>query len=122
MWVASLIFVALVSYVIYTRYVPVRGVRCISKDKLDESLTIVDLRDYNDSAKEAIVGSVALPIAYIKRHHHGISNQSVYVIASDCVEKNIGIRLLMRYGHQVSGYTIINDDVCQCKNWLTKMA
>ncbi|WP_440894833.1 hypothetical protein ACS127_09660 [Amphibacillus sp. Q70] len=81
----------------------------------------IDLRDYNDSAKERIDQATPLPIAYIKRHHHELPKQELYVIAGNVVEKNLGIRLLQRYGHKVAGYTMINEKCC-CKKRLSKFA
>lgn len=110
-----------IGYLLYVRYVPVRGVQCIRKDQLSAQPVLVDLRDYSDSAKEVVVGAVALPIAYIKRHHKGLPKEGVAVIASDEVERNIGIRLLRRHGHVVTGYAII-DNPCKCKKYLTEFA
>lgn len=105
----------------YFRYVPVRGVKCISKKQLIHQPVTVDLRDYSDSANEVVIGAIALPIAYIKRHHQGLPKSGIVVIASDQVERNIGVRLLRRYGHQVKGYSIVNDTCC-CKKYLTEFA
>lgn len=110
-----------VGNLLYTRYVPVRGVPCIKKDQLSSQPMLVDLRDYSDSAKEVVVGAVALPIAYIKRHHKGLPEIGIVVIASDTVEKNIGVRLLRRYNHEVIGYAIINNP-CKCKKYLAEFA
>lgn len=110
-----------VGYLLYTRYFPVRGVKCVNKTELKNKATIVDLRDYSESAKEVVIGAIALPIAYIKRHHHGLPQREIYVVASDRVERNIGIRLLQRSGHRVAGYSIINDP-CRCKKYLAEFA
>jgi hypothetical protein len=112
---------AFVGYLLYTRYVPVRGVKCIKKDELSSQPILVDLRDYSDSAKEVVVGAIALPIAYINRHHDGLPASGIVIIASDEVEKNIGIRLLKRHGHNVKGYAIINNP-CKCKKYLAEFA
>ena len=110
-----------VGYHLYARFFPVSGVKCVNKTELKNKTYIVDLRDYSDSAKEVVVGAIALPIAYIKRHHHGLPERDIYVVASDRIEKNIGIRLLQQSGHRVSGYSII-DDPCRCKKYLAEFA
>lgn len=121
MWVVYLILLIPIIYTCYYRYVPVRGVKCIQYHKLDCVKVKVDLRDYNDSAKETIDQAIALPVAYIKRFHHELPKEPLNVIASNVVERNIGIRLLKRYGYEVAGYLLI-DKRCCCKNQLTNFA
>lgn len=119
MWIVSLSLFILTLYLFYIRYVPVKGVKCLSSDKLMEKEIKIDLRDYNDSAKEMNKDTIPLPIAYIKRYHHRLPGQEIYVIVSNTIEKNLGIRLLERYGHKVEGYTIINKK-CFCRKRLAK--
>lgn len=121
MWVVSLVLLLPIIYTVYFRYIPVKGVKCVDYHQLDQHQIKVDLRDYNDSAKELIDQAIPLPVAYIKRFHHELPNGSLYVIASSIVEKNIGIRLLKRHGYQVAGYTVL-DKKCCCKNQMTKFA
>ena len=121
MWVVSLVLLLPIIYMCYFRYLPVRGVKCVNYHQLDQQQIKVDVRDYNDSAREMIDQAIALPVAYIKRFHHELPDVPLYVIASSAVEKNIGIRLLKRHGYQVAGYALL-DKKCCCKNQLTKFA
>jgi|SRR5699024_9978058 len=121
MWFVSLLFLIPIVYLLYYRYVPVKGVKCMNWNELVDKEVIIDLRDYNDSTKGKIAKARPLPIAYIKRHHHDLPKQGLYLIASNTVEKNLGIRLLQRYGYKVMGYTLINNKCC-CKKRLTKLA
>lgn len=114
----SLSFLLLMSigYMLYLRYYPVRGIPCIDELKLDaeKTSTMLDIRDYNTSYKETVKkGSIFIPIAYLKRYHHEIPSKYIYLIASDKIEKNLGIRILTQKGYQVIGYKLTN---CRCKN------
>ncbi|WP_017470718.1 hypothetical protein [Amphibacillus jilinensis] len=112
-------FVLLVSYFSYIRYIPVKGIKCLDAQSLPEHLIKVDLRDYNDATKATIAGAISLPVAYIKRHHGELPHLNICVIASNKVERNIGIRLLQRHGHKVSGYVML-DKSCGCNKWYTR--
>ena len=68
---------------------------------------IIDLRDYNVSSESPIDGAMNIPIAYLNRSIREIPNEELHVIASDQLEKNIGIRYLRQKGYQVVGYTIV---------------
>ncbi|MBM7540067.1 hypothetical protein [Amphibacillus cookii] len=114
-----LFLVLLISYFFYMRYVPVRGIKCLNAQSLPEHMIKIDLRDYNDAAKETIAGTISLPIAYIKRHHGQLPHIDICVIASNKVERNIGIRLLQRHGHKVLGYAML-DKPCGCNKWYTR--
>lgn len=109
------ILLVIVGYMLYSRHYPIKGVPCMdekqSKEKND-SITL-DIRDYNTSSKESINDSIFIPIAYLKRYHHEIPSKYIYLIASDKIEKNLGIRFLSQRGYQVIGYKLAN---CNCKN------
>ncbi|WP_226038234.1 sulfurtransferase [Aquibacillus saliphilus] len=107
-------FMIIALYVIYLRYVPIKGIPCIdiNSNKLDQMILKLDIRDYNSSAKQEIIGSHSLPIAYFKRYYHEIPAKEVHVIASDRIEKNLGIRYLRNKGFRVSGYTLTK---CNCE-------
>ncbi|PLR83695.1 hypothetical protein [Bacillus sp. V33-4] len=95
---------------IYKRYIPVSGVRNIYWFNHDlEIINIVDLRDYNVAYKNPILGSINIPVAYLKRHYTEIQNSSIHVVASDQLEKNMGIRFLRRKGIRVVGYTVTDN-------------
>ena len=99
--------------ILYIRYIPVRGVRCLHTSNLIvDSIQIVDVRDYNQSYKDPTPEAINIPVAYMKRNYHEIPRLNIHVIASDHLEKNISIRYLRKKGFAVTGYTV-ND--CNCK-------
>lgn len=51
-----------------------------------------------------------IPIAYLNRFCHELPNCDLIVLASNTLEKNIGVRLLSKKGFRVSGYTIISEN------------
>ncbi|SEO61486.1 hypothetical protein SAMN04488134_109154 [Amphibacillus marinus] len=108
-----------VVYLSYVRYVPVRRAVCLDECQFNQKKIQVDLRDYHQSAKSTKANKIALPIAYIKRNHQLLPKTDLYVMAANSVEKNIGIRLLRRLGHNVVGYTVEKKHCC-CKKWNSK--
>lgn len=121
MLIISMLSVLLIGTLLYTRYFPVKGVPCVDQKTLSHKKVKLDVREYNLAAKEGIANSISLPVAYLKRHHEQIPTDQIYLIASDKVEKNIGIRILKQRGHQVAGYTIINAK-CRCRKRLIHFA
>lgn len=115
----AIIFTVLIVYFLYMRYVPVRGIPCVDQKRLNQEVVKLDVRDYAISAKENIANSIPIPVAYLKRHHHQIPNRKIYVIASDTIEKNMGIRFLKQRKYKIAGYTIVNS-TCRCKKWFEK--
>lgn len=103
----------LVFYFVYTRYFPVYGVPCIevTQNKLND-VNAVDIRDYVTSDRSELKGTVVMPVAYLKRHYHELPKQDIHVIASDRVEKNLGVRFLHQKGYRVIGYTLTD---CSCR-------
>ncbi|WP_249260755.1 sulfurtransferase [Virgibacillus pantothenticus] len=102
--------VAFILYVVYKRYIPVRGVRSIEKDKLiahSDHTVLVDLRDYNTSYKDKLDQALCLPLAYLNRHYQDIPGCSVILVASSKVEKNMATRFLRNKGFSVKGYYFI---------------
>lgn len=95
---------------LYRRYVPVCGVPCTKLTNPDSIM--VDLRDYPLAAKNPILGAISIPIAYLNRYNTEITGIKVHVIASNQLEKNIGIRLLRKKGFNVIGYMLTD---CPCK-------
>jgi rhodanese-related sulfurtransferase len=81
------------------RNVPV--VKCSVEDAI-----FVDLRDYQDAAKNPVYGAINIPCGYLKRYMNEIPNEQIIIIASSQVEKNFGARLLIKYGFNIKGYTI----------------
>lgn len=104
----------LLSISVYRRYYPVRGVPCVDyRDESINSLTILDLRDYNEKTNHyPIANSFHIPFAYLKRHVYEIPDKPIHVIASDEVGKNLGIRFLRSRGFKVKSYSMAD---CPCK-------
>jgi rhodanese-related sulfurtransferase len=102
----------------YNRYVSIRGVRCINMGNvvLDKNLVLLDLRDYNEAAKEPINEAYNLPSAYLKRHYRTIKNHDIIILVADEMSKNTGIRSLRRKGFHVVGYSFIGDNKQQFLN------
>jgi hypothetical protein len=57
----------------------------------------------------ALPGAINIPIAYLTRYCYEIPNGDLIVLASNSLEKNVGVRLLRKNGFCVSGYTICYD-------------
>lgn len=99
-FIISLFFITLY----FNRYIPVRNVPVVNAKEKDA--VFVDLRDYQDSAKDPVKGAINIPCGYLKRYMKEILDQQIVIIASNEVEKNFGARLLKKYGFKVKGYTI----------------
>ncbi|MCT2535763.1 sulfurtransferase [Aquibacillus koreensis] len=101
-------------YVLYLRYFPIKGIPCIdvNSDQIEQLKLKLDIRDYNSSSKREVKGSITMPVAYLKRYYREIPSKEVHVIASDVMEKNLGIRFLRNKGFKVSSYTITD---CKCE-------
>lgn len=111
----QLILVLLIMYTIYVffqRYVPVIQASYIDNlHQAENEHAVIDLRDYIASSHSPIKGAYEIPLAYLKRHTDKIPNQKVIVIASDSVEKNIGMRVLKRRGFEVVGFYYPNEHI-----------
>ncbi|MDX8367413.1 sulfurtransferase [Cytobacillus sp. IB215665] len=112
-----LLMIILISltYLFYTRYFPIIGVRCVDVKRCDnhqEKFTLVDIRDYNVSHKFPYKNAVNVPIAYLKRNYNDLPKNDVHIIASDKIEKNMGIRFLRSKGYKIISYTMTD---CTCK-------
>jgi hypothetical protein len=95
------------SYLIFTRYFPILGLHYMDKKVIELSTcNIVDLRDYNDAYNIPFQGAITIPLAYLKRNHNELPNSDLIVVASNHLEKNIGIRILRKKGFKVVGYTL----------------
>ncbi|MDL4840433.1 rhodanese-like domain-containing protein [Aquibacillus rhizosphaerae] len=107
-------FVSIILYLMYLRYVPIKGIPCIdvSSNQMDQISLKLDIRDYNSSAKQEVEGSIVMPVAYLKRYYKEIPSKELVVIASDRTEKNLGIRFLHNKGFKVIGYTLTS---CKCE-------
>jgi hypothetical protein len=109
-----LIFALLISFSLYRRYFPVLNVPCSDRmySQNDQEVKI-DLRDYNTSYGSYVNDTIQIPVAYLKRYMHEIQGKHVFIIASNKVEKNIGIRILQNKGYKVIGYKLTECD-CKC--------
>lgn len=112
---AVLILLGVILYIAYLRYFPIKGIPCveITSNQLEHANIKLDVRDYNVSAKKEVNGSIVMPIAYLKRYYREIPNKEVHIIASDRMEKNLGIRFLRNKGYHITGYTLMD---CDCKS------
>lgn len=105
------IIIAFIILLIYKRYIPVRGVRSMNLSDLDlNNISIIDIRDFNESFKNPIDEALNIPVAYLKRNIQSIQMKELYIVASNSLEKNVGIRILKRKGFRVEGYTILTNE------------
>lgn len=95
-------------YVMYKRYFPIFGVPSSHlKDLQLDEVSLLDVRDYNESDKNQIKGATNIPIAYLERHFNEIPKSQIHLVASNFLEKNMGIRFLRKKGFKVVRYTIV---------------
>ena len=95
---------------LYKRYIPVQGVKYYPFEELDLSkLKILDVRDYNESYKNPIAGSLNIPLGYLKRNSNEIPHGDLHLVVSSLLEKNVGARVLRQKGFQVVGYSLVNN-------------
>jgi hypothetical protein len=111
----GLITVLILGYFYYKSYMAIKSVPCIdvNRSQLDDHHVVVDFRDYNNLSENQAFQAIVIPIPYLKRFYHEIPRKHVYVIASNKLEKNIGIRFLQKHGFQVTGYSLAE---CACHN------
>lgn len=110
---AIVMFVLLIvfGYLIGIRNFPVIGLNYIDKKELDLTTLIkIDVRDYNESYKNPVKGAINVPVAYLKRYYFEIPSKDLIVVASNRLEKNVGVRFLRTKGFKVVGYTITNEE------------
>lgn len=106
-----IIILGLVAILIFRRYFPVLGLKCLKWGEFDiKNSNVIDVRDYNESYKEPIPGAINIPIAYLYRYYAEIPNVDLYIVASDKIEKNMGIRMLRKKGFQIIGCSIKNNE------------
>lgn len=96
-----------VAYITFMRYVPVVGVPELGEhDMKGTGVQVIDIRDYNESYQDLIPDALNIPVAYIPRYYTEVLRKDVLVVASNQLEKNIGIRLLRQKGFRIVGYRI----------------
>ena len=102
-----------ISIYLYKGYVPVLGVPCLKTvEHIKSESKVLDVRDYN-YVNETIPKAINIPVAYLQRNYKELKGESVIVVASSHLEKNISVRFLMKKGIKVSGYEIIGTP-CKC--------
>ncbi|WP_394185651.1 rhodanese-like domain-containing protein [Metabacillus halosaccharovorans] len=105
MVIVSLFALTIISYFLFLRSFPVFGLVDIEKKKVEtNNFYVIDLRDYNESYKDPLNIGMNIPIAYLKRYYNEIPNLELIVVASNCMERNIGVRILRKKGFKVVGY------------------
>ena len=97
-----LFFLILLGAALYRRYYPVKHIPCLPVEEVPDGLLLLDLRDYNESNGSILDQALHIPVAYLKRHAREIPLKPLHIIARDDVEKNVGTRLLLRYGYEVN--------------------
>jgi len=92
---------------LFFRYYPIYGLHDIDKAEIEiNSQFVIDVRDYNEAYKDLVDPGINIPIAYLKRYYSEIPNKDLVVVASNCMERNVGVRILRKKGFKVIGYTI----------------
>ncbi|SFL41492.1 hypothetical protein SAMN04487943_101435 [Gracilibacillus orientalis] len=119
-WIVLLLIIVFLSHLLYTRYVPVKGIPCVEFDKNRnrEKLTL-DIRDYQEADNDKVEEALVIPIPYLRRYYHEIPSRFVHIVASNHVEKNLAIRFLKNKGFEITGYTLTE---CKCKKKIGKLA
>lgn len=111
MAIVMFVLLIVVGYLIAIRYFPIIGLNYIDKKELDLTTLIkIDVRDYNESYKSPVKGAINVPVAYLKRYYFEIPSKELIVVASNRLDKNVGIRFLRTKGFKVVGYTITSEE------------
>ncbi|GIN94147.1 hypothetical protein J6TS1_00170 [Siminovitchia terrae] len=95
-----------VGMIFYKRYIPVFGIKSVEQEDISNTITIVDIRDFNESYKSPVPGALTIPVAYLKRNYQDIPSMDLYLVASSKLESNMGIRYLQKKGYHIRGYSI----------------
>ncbi len=98
--------------VIYNRYVPVL---CMSYFDINEinkesDKVVLDIRDYNVAYKHPAKEAINIPVAYLNRFYKEIPYQTVHLICSNALEKNVGTRILRKKGFKVVSYSLSSEE------------
>ncbi|WP_411243091.1 sulfurtransferase [Priestia aryabhattai] len=104
----------MVIFIGYRRYYPVKGIVCInSREVKDKDITVLDIRNYNETTDDSSIQVLNIPYAYLKRFYLEIPQDKIHIIAVDRVELNLGIRFLRKKGFIIQSYELAT---CPCKN------
>ncbi|MFT4413396.1 hypothetical protein [Bacillus sp. UMB0728] len=98
---------------LYNRYIPVLRMSYleISDISKDSSRIIIDIRDYNVTYKQPIKGAINIPVGYLNRYYEDIPYQTIHLISSNALEKNVGTRILRKKGFKVVSYSLF-EEIC----------
>lgn len=89
------------------------GVPCLTFENAKDCITVLDVRDYNQSYKDSIQSSINIPIAYLKRNVAEIQGKKIHIVATNHIEKNMSVRFLRKKGYKVISYSLTD---CPCLN------
>lgn len=105
------IIVSFGGYLLYKSFFPV-VIKCVNPLEIecDENTVIIDLRDYNISAKQPVRDAFLLPYAYLKRYHHQLNGKKLYIIVPNVIVRNLSVRFLKSKGCDVIGYCLIPEN------------
>lgn len=110
----AIILLLIVIFIGYRRYYPIKGILCINKHEVkEEDITVLDIRNYNETTYDSSIQILNIPYAYLKRFYLEIPKGKIHIIAADRVELNLGIRFLRKRGFTIQSYELAS---CPCKN------
>ncbi|WP_096438346.1 hypothetical protein [Alteribacter populi] len=97
--------------ILYYRYVPLFGVECVKLDDIrnQESMVILDLRDFQTAHQSPIQDAVNIPMAHVNRHYVEVGEKSVCLVASSMVDIHLIGRFLKKKRINVGGFALINE-------------
>jgi len=100
------VLISIIHFLLF-RYYPIYGLHDIDKNEIEiNNQFVIDIRDYNEAYKDPVGPGINIPIAYLKRYYSEIPKKDLVVVASNCLERNVGVRILRKKGFKVIGYTI----------------
>lgn len=102
--VLGLIFI--LAGALYKRYVPVKGtpcIECIDHYKDDDSILVLDVRDFQEASKDSFHNSMNIPYAYLKRYNHEIPKKRLVLIADSFLLANLTVRFLRIRKFEIAG-------------------
>ena len=107
MIILSICVLICIVHFLFFRYYPIYGLHDIDKKEIEiNNQFVIDVRGYNEAYKDPLGSGINIPIAYLKRYYSEIPKKDLVVVASNCMERNVGVRILRKKGFKVIGYTI----------------
>ncbi|WP_147532874.1 rhodanese-like domain-containing protein [Bacillus marasmi] len=105
---ALYISIVIIAVYLLSRYLPVNGIQNVKWTEINlDEVTILDVRDFNESYKSSLHGAVNIPVAYLNRSLKELPLKEIHLVAASTLEKNISARLLRKKGYRVSSYTLL---------------